>query len=434
MEGDFLDSLNLQPTLHGLAGSIQIPGDKSISHRSVMFGAIANGVTTVTNFLLGDDCLSTIACFRKLGVKIEQNQDELRIYGKGFTGLAEPAEVLDVGNSGTTIRLMLGILAGRPFFTALQGDSSIARRPMTRVTLPLTQMGASIDGRKGGGYTPLTVRGGALQAIHYELPVASAQVKSAVLFAGLQADGTTTIIEPSETRDHTERMIQYFGGNIEKHDQVITVTGGQKLSANNVHVPGDISSAAFFLVAGAIVPESEICLKNVGLNPTRTGIIDVMKEMGAEIKIESANNADFEPSGDITVSTSGLKGTVIEGSMIPRLIDEIPIIALLATQAEGKTVIKDAQELKVKETNRIDTVVQELSKLGASIEATEDGMIIHGKSNLTGGCVSSHGDHRIGMMLSIAALISKGEIVLEHPEAISVSYPDFFAHLDLLKK
>lgn len=424
----------LLPTINGLKGVIDIPGDKSISHRSVMFGSIAQGVTKVTNFLPGDDCLSTISCFRKLGVVIEENENELTIYGNGFDGLKEPDEVLDVGNSGTTIRLLLGILAGRPFFSTLIGDHSIGKRPMTRVTEPLRSMGAQIDGRKDGEFTPLSIRGGHLNPIHYQMPVASAQVKSALILAGLQAEGESIIIEKAESRDHTERMIRKFGGEVQKNNRTITVKGGQKLIASDVLVPGDISSAAFFLVAGAIVPDSEIVLKNVGLNPTRTGIIEIMNKMGANLEIYQEEASSFEPAGDITVKTSSLRGTVIEGDVIPRLIDEIPIIALLATQAEGTTIIKDASELKVKETNRIDTVVQELTKLGASIEATDDGMIIHGGSTLTGGTVSSHGDHRIGMMLAIASLLCKDKVVLENPEAISVSYPNFFNHLNSLKK
>ncbi|MDQ0197516.1 3-phosphoshikimate 1-carboxyvinyltransferase [Neobacillus ginsengisoli] len=427
-----MKSLKLQKKVKGLSGVIEIPGDKSISHRSVMFGSIAYGETRVTNFLPGDDCLSTISCFRKLGVTIDESENGLRIVGKGFEGLKEPHEVLDVGNSGTTIRLLLGILAGRPFFSSLIGDSSIGKRPMTRVTVPLSEMGAQIDGRENGAYTPIAIRGGGLTPLHYQLPVASAQVKSAILLAGLQADGETTVVEPAETRDHTERMIRKFGGLIQKDQLIIKVKGGQKLKAASIHVPGDISSAAFFLVAGAIVPDSEIILKNVGLNPTRTGIIDVMKSMGAAMEIIQHDDCSFEPTGDIVINTSSLQGTVIEGDLIPKLIDEIPIIALLATQAEGKTVIKDAEELKVKETNRIDTVVNELKTLGANIEATDDGMIIYGKSNLRGGTVSSHGDHRIGMMLAIASLLCDGEVLLENPEAISVSYPNFFSHLNNL--
>ncbi|MEH7114431.1 3-phosphoshikimate 1-carboxyvinyltransferase [Neobacillus niacini] len=428
-----MELIELQPTSNGLKGVIEIPGDKSISHRSVMFGSIAKGVTRVTNFLPGDDCLSTISCFRKLGVVIEENEQELTIYGNGFEGLKEPNELLDVGNSGTTIRLLLGILAGRPFFSSLIGDHSIGKRPMTRVTEPLKMMGAQIDGRKNGEFTPLSIRGGHLNPIHYKMPVASAQVKSALILAGMQAEGETTIIEKAESRDHTERMIRKFGGEIHKDNRTITVKGGQKLIASDILVPGDISSAAFFLVAGALVPDSEIILKNVGLNPSRTGIIEIMNKMGANLEIHQ-NEADaFEPTGDLTIKTSSLKGTVIEGDVIPRLIDEIPIIALLATQAEGKTIIKDASELKVKETNRIDTVVNELTKLGATIEATEDGMVIHGGSILSGGTVSSHGDHRIGMMLAIASLLCKDQVKLEDPEAISVSYPNFFNHLNSLK-
>lgn len=422
-------AMSLQPKINGLNGVITIPGDKSISHRSIMFGAIANGETTVTNFLLGEDCLSTIACFRKLGVRIEEQGDKIIVHGKGIEGLVEPSEVLDVGNSGTTIRLLSGILSGRPFHSTLIGDESIAKRPMTRVTKPLSLMGAKIDGRNNGDFTPLSIRGGGLKAIHYTLPIASAQVKSALLFAGLQADGETIISEPAKSRDHTEQMIRQFGGAVTTDGMTVKIKGGQTLTGTNVHVPGDISSAAFFLVAGAIVPNSEITLKNVGLNQTRSGIIDVMKQMGADITILPYEDQDFEPAGDIIIRTSQLRGTTIEGDLIPRLIDEIPVLALLATQAEGETIIKDAEELKVKETNRIDTVVNELRKLGANIEATDDGMIIHGPSPLTGGDVSSFGDHRIGMMLAVAALIADGEVTLTKPEAISVSYPGFFEDL-----
>ncbi|SFA98575.1 MULTISPECIES: 3-phosphoshikimate 1-carboxyvinyltransferase [unclassified Bacillus (in: firmicutes)] len=422
----------LQSVKSPLKGIIKVPGDKSISHRSVMFGAIAEGETTVSNFLLGDDCLSTISCFRKLGVKIEQQHDYIHIQGKGFEGLEESKEVLDVGNSGTTIRLLMGILSGSHFHTSLIGDDSIAKRPMTRVTTPLKVMGALIDGRKSGEYIPISIRGGHLKGIRYELPVASAQVKSSILFAGLQADGETTVIEPSATRDHTERMIKKFGGTIEKEGNQIKILGGQKLKGTHVDVPGDISSAAFFLVASAITPGSEVLLKDVGLNPTRTGILDVLADMGADFEISVTSGEGFEPIGDILIKSSNLKGTVIEGDIIPRLIDEIPIIALLATQATGTTVIKNAEELKVKETNRIDTVVDELKKLGAQIEATDDGMVIYGRSSLKGGIVSSHGDHRIGMMLSVASLICNGDVDLENQEAISVSYPEFFSHLDSL--
>ncbi|MCE4047221.1 MULTISPECIES: 3-phosphoshikimate 1-carboxyvinyltransferase [Bacillaceae] len=426
-----MDQKQLKRAQGPLAGEIAIPGDKSISHRSVMFGSIAEGKTTVTNFLMGEDCLSTIACFKKLGVNIQHDNEKVIIESNGLAGLKEPNELLDVGNSGTTIRLMSGILAGRDFHSTLAGDSSIAKRPMTRVVNPLKEMGAKIDGRSNGEFTPLSIRGQKLKAISYKLPVASAQVKSSILFAGLQAEGTTTVVEPVSTRDHTERMIKAFGGDIRVDGQNIQVTGGQKLVAADIHVPGDISSAAFFLVAASIVPGSSVTLKNVGLNPTRTGIIDVLEKMGARVTIIDSKD-EFEPSGDLQVEASSLKGTTVEGDIIPRLIDEIPIIALLATQAEGTTVIKDAEELKVKETNRIDTVVHELKKLGADIEATEDGMIIRGGATLKGAAVDSHGDHRIGMMLAVASLVTEGDIILENAEAISVSYPSFFEHMESL--
>lgn len=430
-----MSTITLATNCHKLIGQIDIPGDKSISHRSIMFGALAQGTTTVTNFLAGEDCLNTIACFQKLGVEITNENKKITIHGKGMNGLTEPAEILDVGNSGTTIRLMLGILSGQSFFSTLIGDESIAKRPMTRVTKPLLQMGAQITGRKNGEFTPLAVSGGNLQGITYELPVASAQVKSALLLAGLQAKGRTTVIERAQTRDHTERMIRQFGGDIAVDGLTITVEGGQTLKGTDVHVPGDISSAAFFLVAGAIVPNSEIILKNVGLNPSRTGIIDCMLQMGAKLEVTNEQPDSFEPVGDLHIATSSLKGITIEGEMIPRLIDEIPIIALLATQAEGVTVIKDASELKVKETNRIAAVVDELTKLGAKIEATDDGMIIYGQSQLSGGAtVKSYGDHRIGMMLAIAALICQNEVQLENHEAISISYPAFFEDLHQLIK
>jgi 3-phosphoshikimate 1-carboxyvinyltransferase len=417
-----------------LEGQINIPGDKSISHRSVMFGAIANGTTTVTNFLKGEDCMSTIKCFQELGVKIEEKEDSLVIEGKGWDHLKEPTHVLNVGNSGTTIRLMLGILAGRPFHTTFIGDESIGKRPMRRVIVPLREMGVLIDGRNNGDFTPLSLRGGGLIPISYHLPIASAQVKSSIILAALQANGTTTIVEPAQTRDHTERMIRQFGGQIESKELTINVSGPQTLKGTHVHVPGDISSAAFFLVAGAIVPKGKIQLRNVGLNPSRIGIIEVLNKMGAKMSILPDKDHSFEPLGDIFIEPSQLTGTVIEGDLIPRLIDEIPIIALLATQAYGKTVIKNAEELKVKETNRIDTVVNELLKLGADIMATDDGMIINGPTKLHGGHVSSHGDHRIGMMLAIASLVSHGELTLEDPEAIAVSYPDFFSDLSQLIK
>ncbi|WP_373568678.1 3-phosphoshikimate 1-carboxyvinyltransferase [Bacillus pseudomycoides] len=417
---------------NGLNGTIAVPGDKSISHRAVMFGVIAEGTTKISNFLLGEDCLSTIACFRKLGIMIEQDGNDVIVYGKGLAGLQEPKEVLDVGNSGTTIRLMLGILANAPFHCTIIGDESIGKRPMKRVTAPLREMDAQIEGREDGQYTPLSIRGGNIKGIHYHSPVASAQVKSAILLAGLQGEGVTSVTEPLQSRDHTERMLRAFGCEVNVEGRTVSLQGGQSLVGTEIEVPGDVSSAAFFLVAGAIVPNSKLVLKNVGLNPTRTGILDVLSEMGALISIRNVRNEEFEPCGDITIETSELKGIEIGGSLIPRLIDEIPIIALLATQATGTTIIKDAEELKVKETNRINTVVDELRKLGAEIEATPDGMIINGNQKLQGNIVNSHGDHRIGMMLAIASCIAEGEMQIENGDAVAVSYPNFFEQLESL--
>ncbi|WP_416731656.1 3-phosphoshikimate 1-carboxyvinyltransferase [Fictibacillus sp. JL2B1089] len=421
----------LQP-IQQLKGSIKVPGDKSISHRAVMFGSIAEGTTTIDGFLTGEDCLSTISCFKKLGVTIQQEGEKVTVEGKGIAGLTPPSEDLYVGNSGTTIRLMLGILANTPFESTLTGDESIAKRPMNRVTKPLKEMGAAIDGNDSGNKVPLHIKGGETRGIHYTSPIASAQVKSAIILAGLDGEGTTSVEEPFKSRDHTERMLKAFGVEVESDELTVSVAGGQKLKGTHIEVPGDISSAAFFLVAGAIVPNSEITLKKVGLNPTRTGILDALKDMGADITFQNINETASEPFGDLVIKSSDLKGTVIQGDLIPRLIDEIPIIALAATQAEGKTIIKDAHELRVKETDRIETVVNELKKMGADIEATEDGMIIQGKSSLRGASVQSYGDHRIGMMLSVAACIAEGETTLTNSEAIAVSYPSFFEQLNVL--
>ncbi len=418
----------------GLTGTIRVPGDKSISHRAVMFGSIAHGKTIVDGFLPGEDCLSTIDCFRKLGVEIEQENDHVVINGNGIEGLREPKDILDVGNSGTTCRLLLGVLANTPFHSCVIGDDSIAKRPMNRVTEPLREMGTKIDGRDTGNFTPISIRGGNLKAIDYVSPVGSAQVKSAVLLAGLQADGTTTLIEPHHSRDHTERMLRAFGCKVDVNDLTVSLKGGQSLTATHIEVPGDISSAAFYLVAGAIVPNSDLTIEKVGINPTRTGIVDVLKEMGAEVTVTNQKTETSEPFADVHIKASSLEGIEISGDLIPRLIDEIPIIALAATQAKGTTVIKDAAELKVKETNRIDTVVNELKKLGAQIEATEDGMIIHGKADLVGNTVDSHGDHRIGMMLAIASCLADGETVIQNSEAVHVSYPAFFEQLEQLRK
>ncbi|MBO0994800.1 3-phosphoshikimate 1-carboxyvinyltransferase [Bacillus sp. SD088] len=415
-----------------LRGTIKVPGDKSISHRSIMLGSIAKGKTTVHGLLTGDDCLHTIECFKQMGVHIYRDGEYVEIEGRGVDGLIEPMDILDVGNSGTTIRLMLGILSNLPFHSIVKGDSSIAKRPMDRVTNPLRQMGANIDGRDNGKLTPLAVRGGGLSGIDYISPVASAQVKSAILLAGLFANGMTSVTEPEASRDHTERMIQAFGGEVTTTGLKKTIRGQQQLKGTTITVPGDISSAAFFLVAGSIIPDSHITLKNVGINPTRSGILDVLKEMGADVVIDQLHDQVMEPYADLTVNASSLRSVTIEGDMIPRLIDEIPILALAATQAEGTTIIKDAAELKVKETNRIDTVVEELKKMGAKIEATSDGMKIYGKTSLHGANVNSHGDHRIGMMLAIASCLTHEKVEIEDKEAITVSYPGFFQQLKAL--
>jgi 3-phosphoshikimate 1-carboxyvinyltransferase len=417
----------------GLTGSVRVPGDKSISHRAVMFGAIAKGTTRIEGFLPGADCLSTIECFRRMGVTIHTHSPtSLQVEGQGWDGLQEPESFLDVGNSGTTIRLMLGILAGRPFWSSVIGDESIARRPMDRVVQPLRQMGARVDGRRDGKFTPLGVRGGNLQGIHFESPVASAQVKSCLLLAGLQAAGTTTVAEPSLSRDHTERMLRAFGVELQREGYAVSVQGGQSLVAQEVRVPGDISSAAFIMAAALLVPDSKVTIRDVGLNPTRTGIIDALQAMGAQMEVEEKGEWCGEPVGDITVRSSELQSTEIGGDLIPRLIDEIPILAVIASQAEGTTVIKDAAELKVKETNRIAVTAQELRKLGARVEETDDGLIIHGPSPLTGGECDSHGDHRIGMAMAIAGLIADRGCKVHRAESIDVSFPGFEALLQQL--
>lgn len=417
------------PVKQGLHGDIYVPGDKSISHRAVMFGSLAKGKTVIDNFLHGEDCLHTIEIFRKLGVSIERSGSSVEINSEGYQSFQEPLSPLYLGNSGTTARLMLGILAALPFYTVMYGDPFLTVRPMDRVATPLKQMGAQIDGRKNGNFLPLSIRGTTLTGIEYKLPVKSAQVKSAVLLAGLFAEGETTVIEKAKTRDHTENMLRAFGADIRVNENVIKVTNKNNLIACNVTVPGDISSAAFFMVAAAIVPNSRITLKNVGLNITRSGILDVLLDMNANIKITNQREISGELLGDVTVTYSQLKGTTIASELIPRLIDEIPIIALLATQADGTTIIKDAEELRVKETDRINAVIDVLSTLGANIEEQKDGMIIHGKTALSGGKIKSYSDHRIAMMGIIASLITEDIVTLDDTSSIAVSYPRFFEDL-----
>ena len=424
--------MKLKTNIKHLNGSIRVPGDKSISHRSIIFGSLAEGETKVYDILRGEDVLSTIQVFRDLGVEIEDKDGVITIQGVGMDGLKAPQNALDMGNSGTSIRLISGVLAGADFEVEMFGDDSLSKRPMDRVTLPLKEMGVTISGQTERDLPPLHLKGTKiLKPIHYELPIASAQVKSALIFATLQAQGQSVIIEKECTRNHTEDMLQQFGGDLSVDGKKITVQGPQKLSGQTVVVPGDISSAAFWLVAGLIVPNSRVVLKNVGINETRTGIIDVIRAMGGKLEI-----TDMDPiakSATLTVETSDLKGTEIGGALIPRLIDELPIIALLATQAQGQTVIKDAEELKVKETDRIQVVADALNSMGATITPTTDGMIIKGKSALHGAKVNTFGDHRIGMMTAIAALlVADGEVELDRAEAINTSYPSFFDDLETL--
>ena len=424
--------MKLKTNVNHLKGSIRVPGDKSISHRSIIFGSLAEGETKVYDILRGEDVLSTIQVFRDLGVEIEDKDGVVTIQGVGMDGLKAPQKALDMGNSGTSIRLISGVLAGADFEVEMFGDDSLSKRPMDRVTLPLKKMGVTISGQTERDLPPLYLKGTKnLRPIQYELPIASAQVKSALIFAALQAHGQSVIIEKECTRNHTEDMLQQFGGDLSVDGKKITVQGPQKLSGQTVVVPGDISSAAFWLVAGLIVPNSRVVLKNVGINETRIGIIDVIRAMGGKLEI-----TDMDPiakSATLTVETSELNGTEIGGALIPRLIDELPIIALLATQAQGQTVIKDAEELKVKETDRIQVVADALNSMGATITPTADGMIIKGKSTLHEAKVNTFGDHRIGMMTAIAAfLVADGVVELDRSEAINTSYPSFFDDLETL--
>lgn len=422
--------MKLRTNAKGLRGSLRVPGDKSISHRSIIFGSLAKGVTKVHDILRGEDVLSTMQVFREMGVKIEDKGDLVEIHGCGFDGLQEPQAPLDMGNSGTSMRLIAGVLAGQNFSAQMVGDDSLSKRPMDRISLPLRQMGVEIAGQTERDLPPLTIHGNPnLAPIQYQLPIASAQVKSALIFAALQAQGESLIIEKDLTRNHTEDMLLQFGGQLKVEGKEIRVAGKQELQAQEVVVPGDISSAAFWLVAGLIVPNSKITLTNVGINETRTGILDVIQAMGGKLSVSEVD--EVAKSATITVESSELHGTEISGELIPRLIDELPIIALLATQAEGQTLIRDAEELKVKETDRIQVVADALNSMGADIQPTADGMIIQGKTPLKGASVHTYGDHRIGMMTAIAALIVKdGNVELERAEAINTSYPDFFAHLE----
>ena len=415
-----------------LKGEVTIPGDKSISHRAVMFGSLAEGTTEVTNFLQGADCLSTISCFRKLGIQIENTADRILIHGKGLHGLSESSETLDTGNSGTTTRLISGILAGQSFTTFLNGDASIQTRPMKRIMTPLSMMGADITSLNGNNCAPLRICGGHLHGITYQSPVASAQVKSCVLLAGLYADAPTSVTEPVLSRNHTELMLAGFGAKVTSSGTTATIEPEPDLKGMKIEVPGDISSAAYFIAAGLIIPNSEILVKNVGINPTRDGILRVAIEMGGGITILNEKISGGEPTCDLLVRSSSLKGVTVGGEIIPTLIDEIPMIAVMACFAEGTTIIKDAQELKVKESNRIDTVVTNLKAMGAHIEATDDGMIIEGGYPLHGAVIDSHLDHRIAMSFAVGALGADGETTIEGADCVKISYPEFYETLESL--
>ena len=415
-----------------LKGKITVPGDKSISHRAVMFGSIAKGTTEIKGFLQGADCLSTIGCFRKMGVDIINDGNSVTVHGNGLRGLTAPDGILDVGNSGTTTRLISGILAGQKFTSVLNGDASIQKRPMDRVIKPLRMMGADICGHDGTGFTPLTISPAGLSGIHYDSPVASAQVKSCILLAGLYANGTTSVTEPSLSRNHTELMLSAFGADIRAEGCTASIRPADELFGQSVHVPGDISSAAYFIAAGLLGDNNEILIENVGINPTRDGIIRVCRAMGGNIELLNERTESGEPVADLLVRSSSLHGTVVEGDIIPTLIDEIPVIAVLAAFADGKTVIRDAAELKVKESDRIATVVDNLSRMGADITGTDDGMIINGGNPLHGAVIDTYMDHRLAMSFAIAALNADGTTTINDAEVVNISYPGFYKDLSKL--
>lgn len=414
---------------NGLKGKISVPGDKSISHRSIMLGSIAEGTTEVHHFLQGADCLSSIACFRQMGIDIENTGDVVRIHGKGLHGLKRPENILDTGNSGTTTRLMSGILSGQTFDCIINGDASIQSRPMKRIMTPLSMMGASIESIKGNGCAPLKITGQKLHGIHYDSPVSSAQIKSAILFAGLYAKGETSVTEPVLSRNHTELMLAACGGDITSAGTTASLRPVKRLEAQKIIIPGDISSAAYFMAAGLIVPNSEICIENVGINPTRDGMIKVCQAMGGELSLENVRTVCGEPVADIIVRHSSLHGTIIEGDIIPTLIDELPVIAVMAAFAQGQTIIRDAAELKVKESDRIAVMTENLKAMGVDITATDDGMIINGGAVPRGAAIQSHLDHRIAMSFAVAALASDGETEILGSDCVNISYPSFYEDL-----
>lgn len=417
---------------HSLRGEISIPGDKSISHRGIMLGALARGTTRITNFLQGADCLSTIRCFRQMGIEVENTCGEVLVHGRGLHGLTVPGRILDAGNSGTTVRLLSGILAAQNFSSGITGDASIQKRPMKRIIDPLTQMGARIESQNKNGCAPLDIHGTRLTGIHYQSPVSSAQVKSCVLLAGLYADRKTSVTEPTVSRDHSERMLAYLGAETSVQGTTVTIEPEPVLHAREIQVPGDISSAAYFIAAGLLIPGSQILIKNVGINPTRSGILKVCRAMGAHIQYLNEKKDCWEPSADLLVTYSPLKGTVIEGEIIPTLIDELPVIAVMAAFAQGETIIRDAAELRVKESDRIQTVTDNLSAMGADITGTPDGMIIRGGRTLTGASIRTFKDHRIAMSFAIAGMAAEGVTSLKDADCVSISYPQFFEDLQKL--
>ena len=412
-----------------IKGEINIPGDKSISHRSIMFGSLAKGSTKISNFLHAEDCLSTISCFRKMGIEVAIDKNEVIVHGKGLHGLSAPKDLLYTGNSGTTTRLISGILAAQKFDCRLTGDESIERRPMKRILTPLREMGANITSIRNNDCAPLEIKGSALHGIHYHSPIASAQVKSAILLAGLYADGETSVTEPALSRNHTELMLKNFGCDIDSLGKTATLKPGNELYACDIIVPSDISSAAFFIVAGLVTPNSELLIRNVGINPTRSGIIKVVQDMNGNIELLNQRLSGGEPVADILVKSSNLIATTIEGDIIPTLIDEIPALCILASLAKGTTIIKDAAELKVKESDRITAMCENLTNLGINATPTEDGMIIEGSDHICGGKIKSYGDHRIAMSFAIASLISDSGIAIDDFECINISYPKFFETL-----
>lgn len=416
---------------HGLRGEVTVPGDKSISHRSVMFGAIAKGLTEIDGFLQGADCLST-SCFERMGVSIENRGERVLVFGNGMHGLKEPDGVLDCGNSGTTTRLLSGLLSAQPFCVTLTGDESIRKRPMKRIITPLSQMGASIKSVNNNGCAPLFIEGQRLHGISYQSPVASAQVKSAVLLAGLYAEGETRVTEPYLSRNHSELMLAHFGADVRTEGTTAVLRPARELLGQKISVPGDISSAAFFIAAALMVPGSELLIRNVGINPTRDGILTVCRSMGADIEILNPSAGSGEPVADLLVRHSSLHGTEIGGAVIPTLIDELPVIAAMACLADGKTVIRDAAELKVKESNRIAVMTEGLSAMGARVEETADGMIIHGGSPLHGAVIDSRKDHRIAMTFAVTALAASGQTEILDADCVSISYPGFYGDLKRL--